>query len=260
MKIHVVKQGENLRKIAKKYNVDAEKLIAVNRHIQDPYKLKPRTKVKIPTEGVPLRPKKAEVQAATVQSRPGDSYDSNADSSADQSNLSDSQDSYWGDMTSSNMDYSGMTSGESWMDDAESPYAHMPGYGMAPYMHQPIMPYAYPSYPNPMAPMMSPYGYENQMPYGMGGENLYPNLYPNVNPYANPNINPYFNPNINPYAYPNANPDMFSPYMYGMNSYHQNPWMPYAGAYTPPMHSMYEHSEMWDSMEDSRFDQEKKKK
>ncbi len=55
MKIHVVKPGETLRKIAKKYRIDAEKLQAVNRHIKDPLNIPPRTKVKIPTAGVPLK-------------------------------------------------------------------------------------------------------------------------------------------------------------------------------------------------------------
>lgn len=56
MKIHIVKQGDTLWKIAQKYNLDFEKLKDFNKHIENPDKIFPGMKVKIPTDSVPIRP------------------------------------------------------------------------------------------------------------------------------------------------------------------------------------------------------------
>ncbi|WP_368784382.1 SafA/ExsA family spore coat assembly protein, partial [Acinetobacter baumannii] len=54
MKIHIVKKGDTLWKIAQKYNIDFETLKNANTHIKNPDKIVPGMKVKIPTSGVPL--------------------------------------------------------------------------------------------------------------------------------------------------------------------------------------------------------------
>ena len=55
MKIHIVKRGETLAKIAKRYNLSLQKLQEVNGHIKDIEKIAAGTKVKVPTASVPLR-------------------------------------------------------------------------------------------------------------------------------------------------------------------------------------------------------------
>lgn len=49
MKIHIVKAGDTLYELAKKYNVTLEKLIELNPHIADPDKIDVGMKVKIPS-------------------------------------------------------------------------------------------------------------------------------------------------------------------------------------------------------------------
>lgn len=52
MKIHMVKKGDTLYLLSKKYNVSLEKIIAANPQIADPDKLDVGMKVKIPAEPV----------------------------------------------------------------------------------------------------------------------------------------------------------------------------------------------------------------
>ncbi|WP_052487215.1 LysM peptidoglycan-binding domain-containing protein [Gordoniibacillus kamchatkensis] len=56
MKIHIVKSGDTLYELAKKYNVELDKLIAANPHIVNPDQLDIGMKVKIPTAPKPLAP------------------------------------------------------------------------------------------------------------------------------------------------------------------------------------------------------------
>ncbi|WP_243767239.1 LysM peptidoglycan-binding domain-containing protein [Paenibacillus agricola] len=56
MKIHMVKSGDTLFEIAKKYNVDLEKLIASNPQILDPNVIEVGMKVKIPNAPIPVIP------------------------------------------------------------------------------------------------------------------------------------------------------------------------------------------------------------
>lgn len=57
MKIHIVKRGETLARIAKKYQVPLEKLREINQHIKHGEKLTPGMKVKVPTAQIRLKPK-----------------------------------------------------------------------------------------------------------------------------------------------------------------------------------------------------------
>ncbi|EPD89988.1 LysM peptidoglycan-binding domain-containing protein, partial [Paenibacillus sp. HGH0039] len=54
MKIHMVKKGDSLHKIAQKYNVDLDKVIEANPHIANPHQINVGEKVKIP--GTPTKP------------------------------------------------------------------------------------------------------------------------------------------------------------------------------------------------------------
>ncbi|WP_058302193.1 LysM peptidoglycan-binding domain-containing protein [Gorillibacterium timonense] len=56
MKIHVVKAGDTLFELAKKYNVNLDKLIAANPGLADPDKLEIGMKIKIPSGSVPVTP------------------------------------------------------------------------------------------------------------------------------------------------------------------------------------------------------------
>jgi LysM repeat protein len=56
VKIHIVKKGDTLYELSKKYNVDLEKLIAANPHIADPNVIDVGMKVKIPTSPVSVQP------------------------------------------------------------------------------------------------------------------------------------------------------------------------------------------------------------
>lgn len=56
MKIHIVKKGDTLWKIAQKYNLDFEKLKEFNKKIENPDKIFPGMKIKIPSNSVPLNP------------------------------------------------------------------------------------------------------------------------------------------------------------------------------------------------------------
>ncbi|MEO3947128.1 LysM peptidoglycan-binding domain-containing protein [Gorillibacterium sp. CAU 1737] len=56
MKIHVVKAGDTLFELAKKYNVNLDKLIAANPGLADPGKLEIGMKIKIPSGSVPITP------------------------------------------------------------------------------------------------------------------------------------------------------------------------------------------------------------
>ncbi len=69
MKIHIVKRGETLTKIAKKYNIGLEKLEEINSHIKDGDKITAGTKVKVPTAGVPLKAKESTKEAIPVSDR-----------------------------------------------------------------------------------------------------------------------------------------------------------------------------------------------
>ncbi|WCK53624.1 SafA/ExsA family spore coat assembly protein [Aneurinibacillus sp. Ricciae_BoGa-3] len=55
MKIHIVKKGDTLWKIAKKYGVDFTTLLQANAQIKNPDKIMPGMKVKIPTDGVNIK-------------------------------------------------------------------------------------------------------------------------------------------------------------------------------------------------------------
>ncbi|HJV44291.1 MAG TPA: LysM peptidoglycan-binding domain-containing protein [Bacillota bacterium] len=67
MKIHIVKRGETLAKIAKKYNISLDKLKEINSHLKEEDKVIAGSKVKIPTSTIPLKPK--EVEIVQVSSR-----------------------------------------------------------------------------------------------------------------------------------------------------------------------------------------------
>ncbi len=54
MKIHMVKKGDTLYELSKKYGISLEKLIAANPQLADPNKLNIGDKVKIPSETVPV--------------------------------------------------------------------------------------------------------------------------------------------------------------------------------------------------------------
>lgn len=56
MKIHIVKSGDTLYELSKKYNVSLQKIIEANPGIQDPNKLLVGMKVKIPVEAKPVTP------------------------------------------------------------------------------------------------------------------------------------------------------------------------------------------------------------
>ena len=57
MKIHIVKRGETLAKIAKKYQISLEQLLEINSHIKDAEKVIAGTKVKVPTAEIRLKAK-----------------------------------------------------------------------------------------------------------------------------------------------------------------------------------------------------------
>ncbi|MBU5674685.1 LysM peptidoglycan-binding domain-containing protein [Paenibacillus brevis] len=71
MKIHIVKQGDSLYEIAKKYNVPLEKLIEANPQITNPEVLNLGDKIKIPANAVPVNGGAGKVYDHTVKS--GDS-------------------------------------------------------------------------------------------------------------------------------------------------------------------------------------------
>lgn len=54
MKIHIVKKGDTLYELSKKYGVTLEKLIDANPQLVDPNKLDIGAKIKIPTEPIPV--------------------------------------------------------------------------------------------------------------------------------------------------------------------------------------------------------------
>lgn len=56
MRIHIVRPGDTLWKLAKRYNVPLQRLIDANPLIRDPDNLVVGMKVRIPTGGVPVRP------------------------------------------------------------------------------------------------------------------------------------------------------------------------------------------------------------
>lgn len=55
MKIHIVKEGDNLYSLSQRYSVELEKIVAANPHILDPMRVEPGQKVKVPTG--PVTPK-----------------------------------------------------------------------------------------------------------------------------------------------------------------------------------------------------------
>ncbi len=54
MKIHIVKLGETLYELSKKYGIELKKLLAANPQIEDPEKINVGTKVKIPSAPTPM--------------------------------------------------------------------------------------------------------------------------------------------------------------------------------------------------------------
>jgi morphogenetic protein associated with SpoVID len=56
LKIHIVKKGDSLHEIAKKYKVELDQLIAFNPQIEDPDKIEVGMKVKIPVSPKPVEP------------------------------------------------------------------------------------------------------------------------------------------------------------------------------------------------------------
>lgn len=68
MKIHIVKQGDSLYEIAKRYNVPLEKLIEANPQITNPEVLNLGDKVKIPTSAAPVSGGTGKVYDHTVKS------------------------------------------------------------------------------------------------------------------------------------------------------------------------------------------------
>ncbi|WP_158633990.1 muramidase family protein [Radiobacillus deserti] len=68
MKIHIVREGETLWKIAQKYNVDFEKLKEMNSHLADPDQIMPGMKIRIPTQAQPV--KKETITDKMIQKAP----------------------------------------------------------------------------------------------------------------------------------------------------------------------------------------------
>lgn len=62
MKIHIVKAGETLWKIAQKYKLDVSELISFNPQIANPDQLKTGSKVKVPKSAVSVSPKAKKVK------------------------------------------------------------------------------------------------------------------------------------------------------------------------------------------------------
>lgn len=60
MKIHIVQKGETLWEIAQQSEVSFEELKKMNTQLTDPDELKPGMKIKIPTDGVPVKKEKSE--------------------------------------------------------------------------------------------------------------------------------------------------------------------------------------------------------
>lgn len=56
MRIHIVRPGDTLWKLANQYNVPLQRLIDANPQIKDPDQLEVGMKVRIPTGGVPVQP------------------------------------------------------------------------------------------------------------------------------------------------------------------------------------------------------------
>ncbi|NMO95326.1 LysM peptidoglycan-binding domain-containing protein [Paenibacillus lemnae] len=54
MKIHIVKQGDTLYELSKKYGVSLEKIIDANPQLVDPNQLEVGAKIKVPTEPIPV--------------------------------------------------------------------------------------------------------------------------------------------------------------------------------------------------------------
>ncbi|MCM3157493.1 spore coat assembly protein SafA [Bacillus subtilis] len=55
MKIHIVQKGDSLWKIAEKYGVDVEEVKKLNTQLSNPDLIMPGMKIKVPSEGVPVR-------------------------------------------------------------------------------------------------------------------------------------------------------------------------------------------------------------
>ncbi|QIW80860.1 spore coat assembly protein SafA [Bacillus tequilensis] len=55
MKIHIVQKGDSLLKIAEKYGVDIEEVKKLNTQLSNPDLIMPGMKIKVPSEGVPVR-------------------------------------------------------------------------------------------------------------------------------------------------------------------------------------------------------------
>ncbi|WP_054949050.1 LysM peptidoglycan-binding domain-containing protein [Numidum massiliense] len=71
MRIHIVRQGDTLWKLSKQYNVSLQTIIDDNRHIQDPNNLQAGTKIRIATEGVPIKPRRQAAAPAETQPAAG---------------------------------------------------------------------------------------------------------------------------------------------------------------------------------------------
>ncbi|MBO8163845.1 MAG: LysM peptidoglycan-binding domain-containing protein [Brevibacillus sp.] len=69
MKIHIVQEDDTMRKIAKQYGVDMRDLLRVNSEVQDPDRLTPGVKIKIPVRQVPLRSRREQMEKDDVPAR-----------------------------------------------------------------------------------------------------------------------------------------------------------------------------------------------
>lgn len=66
MKIHIVQKGDTLWKIAKKYGVNFEELKKMNSHLSNPDMIMPGMKIRVPSEGVPVK-KEAPISKAVKE-------------------------------------------------------------------------------------------------------------------------------------------------------------------------------------------------
>ncbi|WJH32557.1 LysM peptidoglycan-binding domain-containing protein [Paenibacillus sp. CC-CFT747] len=67
MKIHMVKKGDTLYELSKKYHVDLDKLIAANPQLTNPDMLEVGAKIKIPSGSVPVTPPPGTIEHKVVQ-------------------------------------------------------------------------------------------------------------------------------------------------------------------------------------------------
>lgn len=166
MKIHIVKKGETLGKIAKMYHMDVQKLLAVNPHVKDPDHILPRTKVKVPTAGVPLKPKRTMASIEENQWQPASHTENDGQSPAVKEGVAEKEtlSATMGEGFTQERDATlGLESAEGGLSDSDIP----PYYGQEPYMqhYAGYMPNAgyVPGYAPGYLPGYVPY--TNYMPY-----------------------------------------------------------------------------------------------